>query len=166
MKYLIDSNCFIEPKNTMCPLDVAISFWSKIKSLIDQQDIFVLDKVVTELGEIEDGLKNWIHSSIDRSQILKFENECSILQFKSVSLWASGNSQYTKSAKDKFLDASRADVFLVSYAATFPSEWTVVTQEKPAPNKQSEIKLPDACAHFGIHCVSLLDMFREMGETY
>lgn len=29
-----------------------------------------------------------------------------------------------------------------------------------------EIKLPDACAKFGVRCLMLQDMFREMGESY
>lgn len=33
MDYLIDANCFIESKNVTNPLDVAISFWAKIKDL-------------------------------------------------------------------------------------------------------------------------------------
>lgn len=166
MRYLIDSNCFIEPKNTVCPLDVATSFWSKIKSLADEGDIFILDKVKAELSEVEDELKDWVNSNIDKNQVLKFENERSIAQFRLVNAWALTNKQYNQNAINKFLDSTRADIFLVSYAATLPSEWTVVSQEKSSPQKQNDIKLPDACTHFGVRCVSLMDMFREMGETY
>ena len=30
MRYLIDSNCFIEPNRTFCPTDVGVSFWNKM----------------------------------------------------------------------------------------------------------------------------------------
>lgn len=43
---------------------------------------------------------------------------------------------------------------------------TIVSMERPAPRNAGEIKLPDACAKFGVRCLMLQDMFREMGESY
>lgn len=52
MDYLIDANCFIESKNVTNPLDVAISFWAKIKDLALAGRIHSIDKVKTELISI------------------------------------------------------------------------------------------------------------------
>ena len=76
------------------------------------------------------------------------------------------NTHYIQPAKDKFMDVTRADIYLVSYAATAPDEWTVVSQERPAPLRSTEIKLPDACAQFGVRCILFMDMFREMHESF
>ena len=56
MIYLIDSNCFIEAKNVSNPLDVAISFWNKIKQLAVAGRIHSVDKVKGELMSINDEL--------------------------------------------------------------------------------------------------------------
>lgn len=56
----------------------------------------------------------------------------------------------------------KADIYLVAFA----EEWAIVSMERPAPRNAGEIKLPDACAKFGVRCLMLQDMFREMGESY
>lgn len=165
MKYLIDSNCFIEPHRGVCPMDVAISFWNKMKELTCEKDVYILDRVKSELTEWENDLKQWVTNNIGK-QVLKFETDSSIEKFKEVNIWALTNSQYTQSAKEKFMDVTRADIYLVSYAAANPSEWTVVSQEKSAPLSRTEIKMPDACSHFNVRCIQFMDMFREMKETF
>lgn len=147
-------------------MDVALSFWNKMKELTCEKDVYILDRVKGELTEWDNDLKKWIVTNVGKEQLLKFENEASVKKFREVNVWAMSNSQYTQPAKDKFMDATRADIYLVSYAATNPTEWTVVSQEKPAPLRSTEIKLPDACAKFGVRCILFMDMFREMQETF
>lgn len=147
-------------------MDVAISFWTKMKELTCERDVYILDRVKGELTEWDNDLKEWIVANVGKGQMLKFENEASVRKFREVNVWAMSNTQYTQPAKDKFMDATRADIYLVSYAATAPGEWTVVSQEKPAPLKSTEIKLPDACAQFGVRCILFMDMFREMREFF
>lgn len=166
MKYLIDSNCFIEPHRGVCPIDVAISFWNKMKELTHERDVYILDRVKGELTEWDNDLKDWIVANIGRQQLVKFENDATVQKFREVNIWTLSNNQYTQAAKDKFMDSTRADIYLVSYAATAPEEWTVVSQEKPAPQRSTEIKLPDVCAQFGVRCILFMDMFREMRETF
>ena len=166
MKYLIDSNCFIEPHRGVCPMDVAISFWNKMKELTHERDVYILDRVKSELTEWDNDLKDWIVANIGKQQLVKFENDATVQKFREVNIWTLSNNQYTQAAKDKFMDSTRADIYLVSYAATAPEEWTVVSQEKPAPQRSTEIKLPDVCAQFGVKCILFMDMFREMRETF
>ena len=166
MKYLIDSNCFIEPHRGLCPIDVAVSFWSKLKELMTEKDVYVLDKVKGELTEWEDELKKWITENVGKEQLLKFETAESVEKFKAVNIWAMSHPQYTDAAKNKFTAADRADIYLVSYAALNPGEWTIVSQEKSSPLRSTEIKLPDACRKFNVRCINFMDMFREMQETF
>lgn len=166
MKYLIDSNCFIEPHRGVCPMDVAVSFWNKMKELTSQKDVYILDRVKGELTEWENDLKKWIVANVGNKNLVKFENPISVRKFREVNDWAINNKKYTYSAKEKFMDTTRADIYLVSYAATDPKEWTVVSQERPAPQRSTEIKLPDVCAQFGVKCILFMDMFREMREKF
>lgn len=66
MKYLIDSNCFIEPNRTFCPTDVGVSFWNKVKVLSDKGFICSLNKVKDEL-DTGDALDKWVKSNLDRT---------------------------------------------------------------------------------------------------
>ena len=147
-------------------MDVAISFWNKMKELTCEKDVYILDRVKSELTEWDNDLNRWIMENVGSRQLLRFENDASVRKFREVNVWAMSNTRYTQPAKDKFMDVTRADIYLVSYAATDPNEWTVVSQEKPAPLRSTEIKLPDACAQFGVRCILFMDMFREMHENF
>lgn len=147
-------------------MDVPISFWNKMKELTRERDVYILDRVKSELTEWDNDLKDWIVAIIGKQQLVKFENDATVQKFREVNIWTLSNNQYTQAAKDKFMDSTRADIYLVSYAATAPEEWTVVSQEKPAPQRSTEIKLPDVCAQFGVRCILFMDMFREMRETF
>jgi len=165
MRYLVDSNCFIEPHRGVCAIDVAISFWTKVKELGAAGSVFVLDAVKREISEVEDELNRWLKENMSGC-FKHFGRGDDVEMFKTVSRWVQNNIQYQQTAKDKFLDDSRADIYLVSFAAVNPDEWTVVSQEKSSPKKQTEIKLPDVCRSFGVKCINLMDMFRELEETF
>lgn len=164
MKYLIDTNCFVEPYRRICPIDVAVSFWESIKKLHMDGCVFLLDAVLKEIDG-NDELVRWIQNNIPDSAKIKFESEKTALSLISVSKWAFG-SHYSENAKDKFLDDTKADIYLVSYAAAYLGEYTVVTQETSHPKKTSEIKLPDACSHFGVQCCNLVGLYRNLNRTF
>ena len=79
--------------------------------------------------------------------------------------WAASQNRSQK-ALEKFLRPDAADIFLVSYAATDPNNYTVVSFEVSNHNGSSEFKLPDVCNQFGVKCIPFQDMFRELNETY
>lgn len=165
MIYLIDTNCFITPARGYCPIDVAINFWNKIKELANNEIIHSIDKVRDELYKNNDSLKQWMTANIPKTFFKSFD-ENTIQSFQQVVQWANDSTNYTTKAKNKFLAADKADIYLVAYAATNPSNITVVSMERSNHNGQGEIKLPDACAHFKANCIQLEDMFRQLQETF
>ena len=64
--YVIDSNFFIEAHRTSYPLDVASSFWNKVKQLADDGKIISIDKVKKEIYKNEDALKQWCVANLPR----------------------------------------------------------------------------------------------------
>ena len=44
--------------------------------------------------------------------------------------------------------------------------YTVVTQEKPAPDSQKQIKIPDACNAVGVSWMSLFQMLKAEGARF
>jgi hypothetical protein len=165
MKYILDSNCFITPHRGYCPIDVAVSLWNKIKDLAINNTIVSLDKVRDELYKNNDELKKWLLNNIPNSFFLKFEDN-SVERLQKIIRKAASSTFYTESAKEKYLKMDKADIYLTAFASINPDEWTIVTFETSEPNKISEIKLPQACQAYGIHCIYLIDMFREIHETF
>ncbi len=166
MRYIIDSNSFITPHRGYSPIDVARSLWTKISDLASEHKIYSLDKVKEELYLHDDELKKWVKSNMPSDYFLSSDNAEVIARLQEIIGWANNHTFYTTKAKQKFLRMDKADIYLVAFAAVAPEEWTIVSMERPAPRNAGEIKLPDACAMFGVKCIMLQDMFRELGESY
>jgi hypothetical protein len=167
MKYIFDTNSFITPhRGGYNPLDVAISFWNKIHELSDTSVIISIDKVKDELFGHDDELKKWVKETLPGNFFVKFESDATLAKLRDVSAWAITHRTYNDAAKRKFLDITKADIYLVSFAATWPEDYTIVSFEKSNPRQVGEIKLPDACNAFGARCIMMADMFHELGQTY
>jgi len=57
--FIVDSNFFIQAHRANYPLDVANSFWAKIKEFVDEGSILSIDKVRDEIYLNDDELKVW-----------------------------------------------------------------------------------------------------------
>ncbi|MDZ7898344.1 MAG: DUF4411 family protein [Arcicella sp.] len=62
--FIIDSNFFIEAHRKSYPLDVAFSFWNKVKQLADEGKIISIDKVKNELYDKNDALEEWCRANL------------------------------------------------------------------------------------------------------
>jgi len=165
MIYLIDSNCFIEAKNVSNPLDVAISFWNKIKELAVAGKIHSIDKVKGELTSINDELSKWVKDNIPDKFFLSTTDTQVLSKYSETILWAN-NSGFRPNAVAEYSQSVKADAFLVAYAATNPSQIRIVTHEISGNGSIKKVKIPDACKPNGIKCIRVMEMLRELGETF
>ena len=163
--YVLDSNFFIQAHRESYPLDIAFSFWNKVKQLADEGKIISIDKVKNEIYDKNDALEAWCKAYLpedffkDSSQVMA--------AYKQVSAWAISKSlHYMAKALNEFLNADEADAFIVAYALADPTNRVVVTQEKSEPNRKSKIKIPEACNALNVKVVNTIDMFRQIGETF
>ena len=162
-KYLVDSNFFIQAHRAIYPLDVASSFWNKIKALADNGNIISIDKVKNEIYQNEDELKNWCELNLLDSFFK--DSSIALTEYRSIAVWANSmSSQYKPGALAEFLDANEADAWLVAYAAN--QKIPLLTYEKSEPNSRKKIKIPDVCIQFGVSYLTTIDMFRQLGETF
>ncbi len=164
--YIIDSNFFIQAHRDTYPLDVAFSFWNKVKQLAVEGKIISIDKVKSEIYDNhEDALKTWC---IDNLPPGFFKDSSQVMYaYAQVSAWAiSRNTHYLPNAINEFLDADEADAFLVAYALADKENRIIVTHETSAPNKKNKIKIPEACNALNIRYIKTIDMFRQLGESF
>jgi hypothetical protein len=54
--FIVDSNFFIQAHRANYPLDIAITFWKKVKELADNGSIVSIDKVKHEIYQNDDEL--------------------------------------------------------------------------------------------------------------
>lgn len=163
--YVLDSNFFIEAHRKTYPLDVAMGFWNKVKQLAKLGKVINIDKVKKELYSKNDALKDWCRNNLPED----FFKDTSVVMvaYAKVIAWASSRSEhYLPNALNEFLDASKADAFLVPYCLTDPANRFVVTQEVSEPNRKNKIKIPDVCSALNVAYVDTIEMFRQLGETF
>lgn len=163
--YLLDTNFFIQAHRVSYPLDVALSFWNKVKYLAEKGKIISIDKVKNEIFGNNDTLKYWCIENLPESF---FKDTSKVVgSYQRVVEWViSKSDHYNQAAINEFLDAEEADSFLIAYALTDPDNKIIVTQETSEPQRKSKVKLPDACIALNIHFTDTMGMLRQMGEAF
>ncbi len=162
---MVDSNFFIEAHRKSYPLDIAFSFWNKVKELAEKNIIISIDKVRNELFQCEDDLKRWC---IDNLPEIFFKDTTQVMAaYRKVIEWANSNrSHYLPNAINEFLAADEADAFIIAFALADSDNRIVVTQEISEPYRKNKIKIPDACTVLNVKYVNAMEMFRQIGVTF
>jgi hypothetical protein len=163
--FIVDSNFFITAHRFTYPLDVATSFWIKVKELAEDQLIVSIDKVKKEIYQHEDALKHWCVDNLPESFFV--DTTSVVSQYAQVASWAASmSSHYLPRALNEFLDADEADAHLVAYALADSENRTITTQEVSDPNRKNKIKIPEPCDALGVTYCNTIDMFRRLGQSF
>jgi hypothetical protein len=95
--FIVDSNFFIQAHRVNYPLDVAYSFWNKVKQLADSGKIISIDKVKEEIFDNNDLLTKWCESNLPGEFFM--DTSHSIDSYRVVTSWVlSRNSHYLPNA--------------------------------------------------------------------
>jgi hypothetical protein len=171
MKYVVDSNFFIQAHRQTYPLDVALTYWLKIKELAEKGIIISIDKVKDEILihssniDKQDELEKWCHKYLPET-FFKASSPF-IKEYQSVLNWAfSKKSHFKDIALNEFLEADEADAFLVAFALQDIENFTIVTYERSDINRKSKIKIPEPCNDLMVKYINPIEMFRALGETF
>lgn len=155
----------IEAHRNTYPLDVAQGFWLKLKELADLGVVVSIDKVRDELYDKNDALEKWCKANLPQGFFK--DSSVVIAEYATVVSWAPTRiPPYMQSALNDFMDADRADAFLVGYALAASTQRTIVTQEVSSPSKVNIIKIPDSCDALGVRYLTTIEMFRDIGATF
>ncbi len=163
--YIVDSNFFIQAHRETYPLDVAFSYWNKVKQLANEGKIISIDKVKDEIFDKNDALENWCKENLPHDFFK--DTSGTLNEYQRVTNWAfSKSSHYLQNAINEFLAADEADAFIIAYALGDISSRIIVTQEISDPKRKNKIKIPEPCNVFNVRYIRAMEMFRELGETF
>lgn len=161
--FVLDSNFFIQAHRMHYPMDIVPGFWLKIKELALKGVIVSIDKVRDELHLNKDELTIWCDDHLPKDFFK--ETDIVIDKYIAVTTWVnSKSSHYNAVALNEFLNSTEADAWLIAYAIANGS--SIVTHETSEPNRRNKVKIPDACAPFGVSCINTIEMFRYLGEQF
>lgn len=158
-RYLFDSDVLIASARFHYSPAYCQIFWDWLAAGHKAGLFYSIDKVKNELldGDKDplnewagsDGLANFFQASLS-----------ALPQWKKISGFALDPIKgFTSAAKSKFLDAEKADAWLIAHAAQ-NGNFVIVTNEVSAPNSKADIKLPDAAAWLGVKTVKLYDILQ------
>lgn len=88
-------------------------------------------------------------------------------QYEKIIEWVKSgrNDPYERYAVDEFLEANKADAFLVTYCLGDLDNRILVTHETSEPKRKNKVKIPDVCKAVNVRSVDPMNMFRELRET-
>ncbi len=152
IRYLLDTNIFIQAKNLHYGFDFCPAFWDWLVDRNAAGQVASIEKVGDELLAQADQVSEW---AAERGKGFFLPPDDTILPALSrVSVWATAQ-RYEPAAIAGFLQV--ADYWLVAHALAHGC--AVVTHEVPAETVR-KIKIPNACVGLGVTCVSPYQMLR------
>lgn len=165
--FILDSNFFIQAHRATYLLDVATSFWQKVKKIADEGKIISIDRVRNEISENDDELKKWIDSNLTPQFFKNTQLPAVLNNYTKIVQWAQSKADFfLPKAINDFLEYENADSWLITFAASLDKDFIILTQEVSQPNRRSAIKIPDVCNAFGIQFKNTIEMFRILQETF
>jgi predicted nucleic acid-binding protein len=152
MKYLLDTNIFIQAKNLHYGLDFCPAFWDWLVLMNARGLVFSIDKVAAEIDARNDELTQWARGP-GRRLFLPTDAVVAASLGK-VSQWAT-SQRYEQAAINTFFQS--ADYYLVAHALA--RQCVVVTHEMPSISTK-RIKIPNACMGLSIQFMTPYEMLR------
>lgn len=162
--FLLDTNVFIEPKNTWYPFDVVPGYWDFLQMELGGEHVRSIIHVYNELQGHEDDLSEWAKAlgrdhfedcAGDKEVFKRYLEVSSYVR----SLEGDGPGQKRRSAVDGFLSEGVADPWLVAHASLHGE--TLVTHEASRFLRPSKVSIIDICDHFEVRHIEVVPFLRK-----
>ncbi len=155
MTYILDSNVFIQAKNTYYGFDICPGFWSWLDSAGSKRQIVFLSKICDELIEGRDDLAKWAKDRKNVTWRQEIDDPITQRNFRTISAYVM-SGPYKLGAKNHFL--AKADPWLVAKAMSIGG--TVVTHETFEPHALRRVPLPNICNEFKVPWINIFDLLK------
>lgn len=173
-KFLFDSDSLIVAKNSYYSPEFSSAFWDWIVAGNQNSVLYTIDKVIDEFknGNENDYLRKFAEEHESSLSLKSTDGNC-LKRYGDIQVWANTvwsigkDNRRTTKALEVFAKESIADPWLVAYASE--NGFCIVSNEKPAPESQTSVKLPDVANAFGVKVVKLhevLNMYAGQNFTF
>jgi len=153
MTYSIDTSALLDGWVRYYPQQVFPGVWDRMEDIIERNILRATEEVQHEVKKKDDDLFKWVTS---HPQLIIPHDEA--LQHEVRDILAQ-HERLVESGKNR----TQADAFVIAVAKL--SGATVVSGETRS-YKQGKEKIPNVCDALGLKCISLLDMFRDLGWRF
>ena len=159
MKYLLDSNTYIQAKNFYYGMDICPAYWDWLDQQFQLGTVASVDMIGKELKDGNDELAQWAK---DRPEhfIKNDDVETQTVFTKIVKAVVTGD--YNPGNRDNFL--AKADPWIIAKAKTIGA--TVVTHESMLAPSTKKVKVPNICHLFDVPCLNTFHFLRELEARF
>ena len=163
MKYVFDTNIFIDAHRQFYAMDIAPLYWSVLENYINNQNFVLIDKVYDEIAKLNDGLSIWIKQHKNIKKYSTNTSKSVLSEYANVMNAIRNNSQYNDDAVKLWDNKKVADPWIIAVALVEKS--IIVTHESRVYGGSNQpykrLKIPDVAAQFNIRCMNLFDFMRK-----
>ena len=152
MAYLLDTNIFIEAKNSHYGFDICPAFWEWLQKANDGGLVMSILEVAEEISKKNDILSEWVKGQ--GFPIFQHSRNNLNAAINDLTVWTA-REDYNPRAYRKFLNST--DYWLIVFSIS--NGYTLVTHEV-CSNSLNIVKIPDVCKYFSINCITPFEMLR------
>jgi len=131
--FVIDTSALIE-FSIWLPVDLNKIFWSKMEESLREGKWVLLDIMVDEIRNDNDGLKSWCREQKRKGLVKSMDDS-----HKNRAVEINGSYRMI----DETTGRSSGDTYLIAYAEA--NKLTIFTREKPRKDAADLYKIPDVC---------------------
>lgn len=159
MKYLLDSNTFIQAKNFYYGMDICPAYWDWLDQQFQLGIVASVHMIGQELRDGNDELALWVKARpihfISNSDSATQAIFTQIVQTIMVGNYNPGN-------RDDFL--AKADPWLIAKARNIGA--TVVTNEVMVASNAKRVKIPNICQQFNVPYLTTFQFLRDLEAKF
>lgn len=159
MRYLLDSNTYIQAKNQYYGMDICPAYWDWLDMQFQQGIIASVDMIGRELKEGNDELAEWAKARPDH--FIKNDDAETQDVFSNL-VQAVMVGDYNPGNRDNFL--AKADPWIIAKAKAIGA--TVVTHEAIVAPNTKKVKVPNICQQFDVPCLNTFQFLRELNARF
>jgi NAD(P)H-dependent flavin oxidoreductase YrpB (nitropropane dioxygenase family) len=159
LKYLLDSNTYIQAKNQYYGMDICPAYWDWLDQQAQQGVVASIALIGKELKEGNDELAIWVRER--DTHFIRNDDVDTQTAFAEIAQWAA-EGDYNPGNRDNFL--AKADPWIIAKAKVLGA--TVVTHESLAAMNTRKIKVPNVCEKFGVSCQNTFQFLSELNARF
>jgi peptide subunit release factor RF-3 len=160
LKYLLDSNTYIQAKNFYYDMTFCPAYWHWLDLKYSEGHIASIRSVYDELSQYGDELTDWVKERKD--QFISIADNAMQQKYTEIVQYVYDLENKNPNKVDKFL--SKADPWLIAKACTTGAK--LVTHEKIVPANSKDIKIPNVCEKFGVSYRSTFQLLQELKAQF
>tara|TARA_R110001599_G_scaffold298022_1_gene502318 strand:- start:8222 stop:8716 length:495 start_codon:yes stop_codon:yes gene_type:complete len=160
LKYLLDSNTYIQAKNFYYNMEFCPAYWDWLDAEYEKGNLASIANVYDELKVYGDELSSWVKKR--KNHFVEDSDDATQEKFAEVAEYVANLANKKPEHIANFLD--KADPWLIAKASTLKA--TIVTHERLDPPSSKNVKIPNICQVFEVEYISTYDLLRRLEAQF